>query len=60
MGISIFYHFGINSYISFDDLLNLLGNSTEYIELEKMWRESLQQCKTISIGITFDDFKRIM
>jgi len=48
---------GLYSYINIDDLQNLLGNSTEYLEL---WRESLQLCRTISDGITFDDFKTII
>jgi len=42
-------------------LQNLLDNNTEYFELDRMWTECWQQCKTnTSDGITFDDFKQLM
>jgi hypothetical protein len=48
------------SFISFDDLQNLLGNSTEYDELEKIWRDSLTQCKSDGDRISYSDFKNLM
>ena len=48
-------------YISLDDLENLLGNNTEYGELEKIWRDSLRQCASCEMDrITFEDFKKLM
>jgi len=37
-----------------------MGNSTEYEALEKIWRDSLQDCKAHLDRITYEDFKRIM
>lgn len=58
--LSCFSHSVRNSYITFDDLQNLLGSSTD--DLERMWRESLQQCKMDCMvdRINFDDFKKLM
>jgi len=48
------------SFISFTDLQDLLGSSTEYDDLEKIWFESLEECKAHLNRITFNDFKRLM
>lgn len=47
-------------FITFDDLYVILGNSTENEALEKMWLESLDECKAHLDRITFDDFKKLM
>lgn len=39
---------------------DLMGNSTEAGALEKIWRDSLQECKAHLDRITFEDFKRLM
>ncbi|GAX10977.1 hypothetical protein FisN_2Lh507 [Fistulifera solaris] len=46
-------------YISIEDLQNLLGSSTAYEELEKIWRDSLKQC-TSKDTIDFETFKKLM
>jgi hypothetical protein len=38
----------------------LIGGSTEAEELEKIWRDSLLECKSYLNRITFEDFKRLM
>ena len=61
--IGSFSHFGFSGcrFISLGDLQNLLGNSTEYVDLEKVWRESLGQCTTaLPDRITYDEFKTLM
>ena len=57
---SFSFTFWRDSYITFDDLQNLLGSSAE--DLEKMWKESLEQCKMDCMmdRINFEDFKRLM
>lgn len=50
----------LRSFISFDDLQNLLGNSTEHADLERIWRDSLKQCKTKQDGLSYADFKKLM
>lgn len=47
-------------FITFDDLSDILGNSTEYGALEKIWKESLEECKAHLERIMFDDFKKLM
>lgn len=47
-------------FITFDDLSDILGSSTEYEALEKIWLESLEECKAHLDRITFDDFKNLM
>jgi calcium-dependent protein kinase len=47
-------------YITFDDLKDLLGRSTESDALERIWMESLEECKARLNRITFEDFKRLM
>lgn len=48
------------SFITFDDLVDILGNGTEDDALEKIWIESLEECKAHLDRITFEDFKRLM
>jgi hypothetical protein len=49
------------SFITFDDLVDILGNGTENEDaLEKIWVESLEECKAHLDRITFEDFKRLM
>ena len=48
------------SFITFDDLVDILGNGTENDALEKIWIESLEECKAHLDRITFEDFKRLM
>jgi len=47
-------------FITFDDLVDILGNGTENEELEKIWIDSLEECKAHLDRITFDDFKKLM
>ena len=48
------------SFITFDDLVDILGNGTENDALEKIWIDSLVECKAHLDRITFEDFKRLM
>ena len=51
----------IISYISFDDLTDLLGRNEETIDsLKKMWADSMKQCKCKHNKITYDDFLILM
>jgi hypothetical protein len=47
------------SFISFDDMQDLVGGSMSG-DLEKMWLDSLQECKAHMDRITYSDFKRLM
>mmetsp|Transcript_5770 Transcript_5770/g.11541 ORF Transcript_5770/g.11541 Transcript_5770/m.11541 type:complete len:798 (-) Transcript_5770:24-2417(-) len=47
-------------YVTLDDLRDMLGNSAESHVLEKIWIESLNECKAHLDRITFADFKRLM
>lgn len=47
-------------FITFEDMQDLLGNTTEYESLERIWRDSLLECRTNLDRITYDDFKRLM
>lgn len=47
-------------FITFDDMQDLLGSSTEYDALERIWTDCLLDCKAHLDRITFDDFKRLM
>lgn len=47
-------------YVTLDDLRDMLGNSAEAHVLEKVWIESLNECKAHLDRITFSDFKRLM
>jgi hypothetical protein len=47
-------------FITFDDLADVLGNTTEYEALEKIWEESLLEVNSRLDRITLHDFKRIM
>jgi hypothetical protein len=53
-----FFLFG--RFITFDDLADVLGNTTEYEALEKIWDESLLEINSRLDRITLHDFKRIM
>jgi hypothetical protein len=48
------------SFINFEDLSDILGNSTDYEALEKIWEESLKEIDSRLDRITLHDFKRIM
>ena len=48
------------SFINFEDLSDILGNSTDYEALEKVWEESLKEIDSRLDRITLHDFKRIM
>lgn len=48
------------SFITFENLIDLVGSSTEHESLEKIWRDSLQECKTHLDRISYDDFKLLM
>jgi len=50
----------LRSFITFEDLHDLLGGCTESEALEQIWRDSLQECKAHLERITFDDFKMLM
>ena len=47
-------------FITFDDLSDILGNTTDYEALEKIWDESLRELNSRLDRITLDDFKKIM
>jgi Ca2+-binding EF-hand superfamily protein len=47
-------------YITFEDLRDLLGNSAESDLLERVWLETLQECKAHLDRITYEDFLRLM
>jgi Ca2+-binding EF-hand superfamily protein len=47
-------------FITFDDLSDILGNTTDYEALEKIWEESLSELNSRLDRITLDDFKKIM
>jgi Ca2+-binding EF-hand superfamily protein len=47
-------------FITFDDLSDILGNTTDYEALEKIWEESLLELNSRLDRITLDDFKKIM
>lgn len=47
-------------FITFDDLSDILGNTTDYEALEKIWEESLLELNSRLDRITLDDFKTIM
>lgn len=53
-------NFTIHRFITFDDMLDLVGTSTEHAALEQIWRDSLQECKAHLDRITYDDFKLLM
>jgi hypothetical protein len=46
-------------FITFEDMQGILGGSTEHASLERIWADSLLECKAPDI-ITYDDFKRLM
>ena len=49
------------SYISFDDLTDLLGHAPETLDsVKKMWTESMHQCSCKSGRIHYDDFLVLM
>jgi hypothetical protein len=50
----------VSSFITFDDISELLGNSAQSETLEQMWMESLDECKAHFERITFEDFKKLM
>lgn len=47
-------------YVTLQDLRDMLGTSAEAHVLEKVWMESLNECKAHLDRITFSDFKRLM
>jgi Ca2+-binding EF-hand superfamily protein len=47
-------------YITFEDLRDLLGNSAESDLLERVWMETLQECKAHLDRITYEDFLVLM
>jgi hypothetical protein len=47
-------------FLTFTDLSHILGSSTEYEAIEKIWLESLKVCKSHLDRITFHDFKKLM
>lgn len=47
-------------FITFDDLSDILGNTTDLEALEKIWEESLLELNSRLDRITLDDFKKIM
>jgi hypothetical protein len=50
-----------SSYITFNDLTDLLGHASETLEsLTTMWSESMQQCKCKEGRIGYDDFLILM
>lgn len=44
----------------FEDLAEIVGSLAESEALERIWMESLEECKAQLDRITFDDFKKIM
>lgn len=47
-------------FITFDDLSDILGTTTDHEALEKIWDECLQELNCRLDRITLDDFKKIM
>lgn len=47
-------------YVTLNDLRDMLGNSAESHVLDKIWMESLNECRAHLDRITFADFKRLM
>ena len=47
-------------FITFDDLSDILGNTTDFDALEKVWEESLLEIDSRLDRITLHDFKRLM
>lgn len=50
----------IRRFITFDDLSDILGNTTDFEALKKVWEESLLEIDSRLDRITLHDFKRIM
>lgn len=55
-----FFLIMISRFITFEDMFDLVGSSTEHTDLEQIWRDSLQECKAHLDRITYDDFKLLM
>jgi hypothetical protein len=54
-----FWSYVFCRFISFDDMQDLVGGSMSD-DLEKIWIDSLQECKAHMDCITYSDFKRLM
>lgn len=52
--------FAFKRFITFDDLVDILGNGGKNDSLEAIWLESLKDCKAHLDRITFEDFKMLM
>jgi hypothetical protein len=50
----------LDSFVTCEDLSDILGNSTEYEALQKIWQDTLEECKSHMDRITFEDFKNLM
>jgi hypothetical protein len=50
----------LSRFITFDDLSDILGNTTDFEALEKVWEESLLEIDSRLDRITLHDFKRLM